>query len=170
MSGYYRPGDSYYAEFTTSDPISGALADADATPTVSATRNGVADLTFTLTVTRLGTGNYRVTGTVPSGYAERDRVYVSASAAVGGVAGMAKIDDFAVGGVWLSADGWDAIVPESGYNARQLLALIAAAACGNGTGFDTSTPAYGAVGAPATARITATVSSSSRTVTLNPPT
>ncbi len=72
--------------------------------------------------------------------------------------------------VSLAASGLDAIAIETGLNARQAIAVIAADAVGNGAGFDTANPAtIAAAGVPGTNRITVTTTSSGRTVTLNPP-
>ena len=46
--------------------------------TATATHNGADDATFTLTCTSLTTGRYKVTGTVPAGYAAGDIVQISA--------------------------------------------------------------------------------------------
>lgn len=91
-----KPGATYYGQFTTCDASSGA-ADADATPVAAATRNGVDDAAFVLTVTNLATGRYKVTGTVPAGYAIGDVVQISVAATVNGVAGVAIVDAFAIG-------------------------------------------------------------------------
>ncbi len=92
----YRPGDSYHALFTTQRSDTGAAADADATPSATATCNGADDSGFTLTVTNLATGRYKVAGTIPSGYAAGDVVQISVTATVNSVSGVAVIDSFIV--------------------------------------------------------------------------
>jgi hypothetical protein len=87
----YGPGDSYYAEFTLRDPLDGGSADADATPVATANRNGTDDATFALTVTNLDTGRYKVTGTVPAGYAFGDTVIVTVAATVAGISEKAVL-------------------------------------------------------------------------------
>ena len=93
---FYKPGDSYYKEFTTSDPASGAARTADSTPAATANHNGTDDSNFALTVTNIDTGRYKITGTVPSGYAAGDVVNVTISATVNSVAGKATVDTFMV--------------------------------------------------------------------------
>jgi hypothetical protein len=90
-------GASYYAEFVTSNPTTGAAQNGDSLPTATATKNGADDGTFTLTVTNLDTGRYKITGTVPGGYAAGDSVQVSVAATVATVAGKAVVDNFQVG-------------------------------------------------------------------------
>lgn len=96
MSGSYQPGATYKSVFTTSNPTTGAAQDADSLPSASAFRNGVVDSGWSLTVADIGVGRYSISGTVPSGYAENDRVDVVASATVGGVAAAAVVDRFQV--------------------------------------------------------------------------
>jgi hypothetical protein len=93
-----KPGDAYSTEFTTSNPTTGAAANADSLPVATANHNGTDDGTFSaaLTVTNLDTGRYKITGTVPSGYAAGDTVTVTVAATCGGVAGKAKVDTFGV--------------------------------------------------------------------------
>ena len=93
---FYKPGDSYYKEFTTSDPTSGAARNADSTPVATANHNGIDDSTFVLTVTNIDTGRYKITGTVPAGYAAGDVVNTSIAATVNSVAGKIAIDTFMV--------------------------------------------------------------------------
>ncbi len=78
-----RPGDSFAAEFHVHS-ASGALANADSAPTGTLIRNSVADATPTITVANTATGIYRVSGTVPAGYAAGDVVQVRITATVGG--------------------------------------------------------------------------------------
>lgn len=145
-----------------------AHLDADVTSRSTYAGGAVASVTAPVAVTGTVTANVtQVNGTAVTGTSIVDANVIQVNGA--SITGSALSADSS-GRVRLAADALDVIEPETGYNARQLLSLIAAATFGNGTGFDTSTPAYGAVGAPATTRITATVSSSSRTVTLNPPT
>lgn len=91
----YAPGDSIAFTFATASPTTGAAADADSTPTATATRNGADDGAFSLTVTNLATGRYKVTGTVPA-YTAGDLVEIAVAATVGGVAGVAKVAEFRV--------------------------------------------------------------------------
>jgi hypothetical protein len=89
-----KPGDSYTGLFCTSRGDTGAASNADSLPTATMTRNGTDDGTVTLTVANLDTGRYKVTGTVPSGYASGDAVQVWISATVNSVAAKAVIDSF----------------------------------------------------------------------------
>jgi hypothetical protein len=88
----YKPSDAYYKEIITSSPTTGAAQDADSTPVATANRNGTDDGSFTLTVTHLDTGRYKVTGTIPSGYARGDVINVTVAATVGGVAAKGVVD------------------------------------------------------------------------------
>lgn len=78
-----RPGDSFAAEFHVHN-ASGALANADSAPTGVLVRNSVADTGPSIAVATAATGIYRVSGTVPSGYASGDLVQVRITATVGG--------------------------------------------------------------------------------------
>jgi hypothetical protein len=88
----YKPGDAYYKEFVTSSPATGAAVNADSLPVATANHNGADDSGFALTVTNVDTGRYKITGTVPGGYAKGDVFNVSVAATVGGVAGKAVVD------------------------------------------------------------------------------
>ncbi len=117
----FKPGSLYYKEFVTSSPSTGAATNADSLPTATANHNGSDDGAFTLTVANQDTGRYKISGTVPSGYAHGDVVCCSVAATVGGVAGKAIVDTFQID------MGFDAVVIESGVNARQALSPILAA-------------------------------------------
>lgn len=75
----YKTGESYYKEFTTADPVTGEAKNADSTPVATANKNGTDDSGFSLTVTNLDTGRYKITGTIPSGYAKKDVVNITIS-------------------------------------------------------------------------------------------
>lgn len=90
----YKPSAAYYTTFTTQD-ATGAATDADSLPTASARKNGTTDAAFTLTVTKISTGLYKITGTIPS-YSAGDVVQTEVSATVGGVAGKAVVDQFQI--------------------------------------------------------------------------
>jgi hypothetical protein len=89
-------GSTYNAEFVTSNPTTGAAQNADSLPVATANHNGTDDATFTLTVTNLDTGRYKVSGTVPSGYAAGDSVWITVAATVATIAGKAVIDSFPI--------------------------------------------------------------------------
>ena len=92
----YKPAGSYYGQFTTQRVDTGVATDADALPGATATRNGTDDGAFALTVAKIDTGRYKVTGTIPAGYAAGDVVQVSVAATVAAVTGKAVIDSFVV--------------------------------------------------------------------------
>lgn len=92
----YRSGGGYYRGFTTANPSTGAVADADSTPTAVANRNGTDDGAFALTVTRIDLGRYMVSGTIPAGYAPGDVVNVVVTATVSTQVGKAWIDRFVI--------------------------------------------------------------------------
>jgi hypothetical protein len=89
-------GSNYYSQFSLSNPTTGAAQNADSLPTATATRNGVADAGFVLTVVNSATGLYTVSGVIPSSYATGDWVSISASATVAGVHATAVIETFVV--------------------------------------------------------------------------
>lgn len=92
-------GNTYWGGFTTQNPATGEATDADFLPVGTATKNGVDDAGFPLTVANIDTGRYSVTGTVPSTYVPGDFVQISIAATLGGVSGKAVIDSFLVEGV-----------------------------------------------------------------------
>ncbi|MFO0907049.1 MAG: hypothetical protein U0794_01565 [Isosphaeraceae bacterium] len=81
----FQPGDSYGISFTIKS-ASGSLTNADALPTGTLYRNGVADGAVAVTVSSSATGVYQASCTVPAGYAVADRVSVLITATIGGVA------------------------------------------------------------------------------------
>lgn len=216
----YKPSDPYVKEFITSNPGTGAAANADSTPVATANHNGTDDGSFTLTVTNIDAGRYKVTGTVPSGYAAGDVVNVSVAATCSTIAGKAVIDTFLVdthrvsdvyteiangvklsvgtgagqvnvasgavpatisapvtvgtnndkAGYLLALAGLDAITIETGLNARQALAIIAAESAGVLAGATGTTITFAGAGV-STIRITATVDTAgNRTaVAVSPP-
>jgi hypothetical protein len=89
-------GGSYYVEFITSNPSTGAAVNADSTPVATANKNGTDDATFTLTVTNIDTGRYKAVGTIPTSYNPGDMVNVTVAATVGGIAAKAVIDKFGI--------------------------------------------------------------------------
>lgn len=89
----YRPGDAYCKTFATSSS-SGALTNADATPSATPNHNGTDDGAFSLTVASLSTGRYKITGTVPAGYSGGDVVNVWVAATIGGVPIGNTVDTF----------------------------------------------------------------------------
>lgn len=90
-----KASGSYYGEFVTSRADTGAATDADTTPAATATKNGTDDGSFTLTVTKIDTGRYKITGTVPA-YTAGDSVQISVAATVNSVAGKGIVDEFVV--------------------------------------------------------------------------
>jgi len=90
----YKPGSTYWGEFTTRRFDTGVRVDADSLPTATMVKNGTDDGTVTLTVTDKGTGNYSVTGTIPVGYAAGDVVAIRVTATVNSVTDHAIIETF----------------------------------------------------------------------------
>lgn len=82
----FKPGGQFACEFVTSNHSTGAAVDADSLPAATANRNGVDDGAFTLTVAKIDTGRYKVTGTIPSGYAAGDVLNISFAATISSVA------------------------------------------------------------------------------------
>jgi hypothetical protein len=91
-----KPSDAYTTQFTTHDTETGAGTDADSLPTATATRNGTDDATFTLTVTNMATGRYKVAGTVPAGYVDGDLIQIVINATVNSTSDSAIIDHFVI--------------------------------------------------------------------------
>lgn len=92
----YKPSDPFYKVFTTSSPSTGAAVNADSLPVATANHNGADDGAFTLTVTNIDAGRYKITGTVPSGYVKGDVVNVTVAATVSTIAGKATVDTFTI--------------------------------------------------------------------------
>lgn len=92
----YKPGDPFYAEFLTRDPSTNLLRNADATPVLTANRNGADDAAFVIAVTNPATGRYRATGTVPVGYARGDTVIVRVDATVAAAADTVVLEKFLI--------------------------------------------------------------------------
>lgn len=91
-----KANESYYGEFCTQRFDTGAATDADSTPSATANKNGVDDASFSLTVTKIDTGRYKISGTVPAGYSAGDTVLISVAATVNSVAGKGVVDQFQV--------------------------------------------------------------------------
>jgi hypothetical protein len=92
--GTYKPGDSYYGFFSTQHSVTRLLSNADATPTSTVYHNGTSDASFSINVTSIATGMYRMTGLIPAGYAAGDKVNILASGAVSGIVGANQVDAF----------------------------------------------------------------------------
>lgn len=76
------PGDTYTEGFSTSG--SSGAANADSTPTVALYRNGTVDGAVTVTVANVATGAYKLSCTIPVGYAAGDEITFLVVAVVGG--------------------------------------------------------------------------------------
>jgi hypothetical protein len=81
----FQPGDAYGVSRTITGST-GALVNADSTPTAQMWRNGIYDSTVTVTVANPSTGCYSLSATIPGTYATGDRVAVLLLATVGGIA------------------------------------------------------------------------------------
>lgn len=88
----YKPGQSIALTQLTKAVATGIPTDATGTPTAVMRKNGVADATPTLTVTKPATGTYKIVGTIPSTYAKNDHVEVLFSGTLGGNAFAEVID------------------------------------------------------------------------------
>lgn len=104
---FYKAGQSYYKEFIVSNPATGAAVNADSLPTATANKNGADDAGFVLTVANIDTGRYKITGTVPGGYAEGDMVNVTVAATVSAVVGKGVVDTFKVKDLATAQAVWD---------------------------------------------------------------
>lgn len=135
---FYRPSDSYYAEFTTRVFSTGVGTNADSLPTATANKNGTDDGTFTLTCANIDTGRYKITGTVPAGYASGDRVVITVAATVSSVADKCVVDEFLVQPA-SSAVGYPQTVDNNTILAQLLSALSPISGTVNDTGATTTT-------------------------------
>lgn len=93
---HVEPGAPVGCSFTTHNPTTKALANADALPVGTVLRNGIADAVV-VTITNTGSGNYRAAFTVPEEYDPGDQVelYVAATVATiagGGIVWRAVVD------------------------------------------------------------------------------
>lgn len=94
---FVKPNQSFSTTFTTQTPSTGAATNADSTPTAVAYKNGTVDAGFVLTVATTGTtGHYKVTGTVPVGYAAGDMFDVMVTAIMATVTGRQSIGTWQV--------------------------------------------------------------------------
>jgi len=80
----FKQSGVFVIEFTTAS-TTGAAADADALPVATLARNGV-DTNVTLAVAKVDTGRYKITGTIPSDYADGDWIAVYVAATIGTIA------------------------------------------------------------------------------------
>jgi hypothetical protein len=95
-----KASGSYCGLFCTQRFDTGAATDADSTPTATANKNGIDDGSFTLTVTKIDTGRYKVTGTVPAGYTAGDSVIIlKARAANGSSSDAGRVSSSSVSGL-----------------------------------------------------------------------
>lgn len=92
----YKPGMLFFGQFCTQRFDTGISTDADSLPTASASRNGVDDEAFVLTVSHLVTGRYGISGTIPLSYTVNDIVHISAAATINGVGGQAVVAEFVI--------------------------------------------------------------------------
>jgi hypothetical protein len=100
------PGDSVTVDFTTSNPSTGALADATGTPTGVLVRNGT-DSAESVTVTNKATGRYKAAFTVPAGWSDGDEVDLVITATVAAVAGGDVVWRATLEVVLTAEDVWD---------------------------------------------------------------
>lgn len=85
-----KPGDEIAVDFTTTNPATGALANADSLPTGTLIRNG-SDTAESVVVANKATGRYTATATIPASYAAGDIVEIYVAATVATVAGGAVV-------------------------------------------------------------------------------
>lgn len=96
----YKIDDTIVKDFTTHNPVTGAVSDADVTPTceVFEDTNDSEILTPTCTKRTAKTGNYRLSIdiTVANGFEIGKNYNVIVSATVGGITAKSRIDSFLV--------------------------------------------------------------------------
>lgn len=124
----FRAGDAYGVQFSTSNPTTGAAANAASTPTVRLFRNGTHDVAVSFTVANPETGLYRATATIPGTYAAGDRIEIVATATVGGVAGLEVLEKFRLVGPDFTLANVPADVQSMAANVITAAALSAGAA------------------------------------------
>ncbi len=102
MAGTRKLGDTIVHDFVTHNPTSGAVSDADSTPTceVFEDDNDTAILSPTVTKRTSKTGNYRVSiaATTGNGFEVGKSYNVIVSATVATITGKARIPSFTVDG------------------------------------------------------------------------
>jgi hypothetical protein len=91
----YRAGDTWYGYIATY-VAGGGSGNASSTPTLTMNHNGVADGSFTPTVTNVATGLYLATGTIPAGYAGGDTVNPVALVTINSVAMQTPMPSFVI--------------------------------------------------------------------------
>ncbi len=92
----YKPNMNFSAQFVTQRFDTGVATDADTLPVATASKNCVDDATFVLTVTKMATGRYKITGTIPSNYVTGDTVDISVVATVNTKTGTDIIKSFMI--------------------------------------------------------------------------
>lgn len=111
MASVVTPQSNYYVGFTTTNPQTGNVRDADVLPTAVVNRNGADDPGFPLTVVRLDLGRYMASGVVPAGYQAGDIYNVAITATVLGVQGKAWVDHGVVDSKVSASDPWATALP-----------------------------------------------------------
>lgn len=96
--GYYA-GANYAGGFCTQRVDTGIAANADVAPTLTVKKNGVVVSGSWLTLTHppIATGEYVMTGTIPSSYAIGDTITITAQATVNGVGGKQEPESLVLG-------------------------------------------------------------------------
>ena len=84
---FAQPGDAVTIDFTVQNPSTGALTNADSTPTGTLVQNGTDDADVTVTISNKATGRYKAAFTIPSDYSVGDEVDLYVTATVSTVAG-----------------------------------------------------------------------------------
>src|SRR5512142_3051102 len=82
-----KPSQTVVIGFPTSKFDTGALTDADTTPTGTFSRNGTDDGTVTVTVSKVATGRYKASFAIPAGASAGDSVNLWIAATVNSVVG-----------------------------------------------------------------------------------
>lgn len=113
-----KPSDTVTVQFTTTEPTTGAAADADSLPTGTLVRNG-ANTAEAVSVSNITTGVYSAAVTIPAGYAAGDEVQIRIAATVGGVTGQgvvwtAQVDELRLADVVDAV--WDEVLTGATHN------------------------------------------------------
>lgn len=88
----FKANSAFVVEFVTSS-ATGAAVDADTIPVVTLARNGVDDTSVGMTVTKIDTGRYKASGTLPQAYTGGDSIAISVAATIGGIAAKDVINN-----------------------------------------------------------------------------
>jgi hypothetical protein len=102
----FGPGDNYHDEFTLIRSDTGIGSDADSTPVATVTCNGTDTALMPVTVTKLSTGRYALSGIIPTAWRRRDVIQISVSCTVNGKTFAGIVSSFVLTGLVTTGQVW----------------------------------------------------------------